>query len=185
MTIRLMIIDDSAAIRGVYARMLDDQANIKIVASIGDPRDAIKQIATVKPDVVTLDVEMPGLTGLEALQQIRQIAPATKVVMLSTLTQRGSKTSRGGAARRVGAVAEARSRDESRGIQADLLRKAGRIGAGIVSGGNAEFQFGYVVMPTRQSSRRTARCCRRTIAYDNPPLIHPCRLRMPSIVRRS
>ena len=93
MTIRLMIIDDSAAIRGVYARMLDDQANIKIVASIGDPRDAIKQISTVKPDVVTLDVEMPGLTGLEALQQIRQIAPATKVVMLSTLTQRGSKTS--------------------------------------------------------------------------------------------
>jgi len=93
MTIRLMIIDDSAAIRGVYARMLDDQANIKIVASIGDPKDAIKQMPSIKPDVVTLDVEMPGLSGLEALQEIRKISPATKVVMLSTLTQRGSKTS--------------------------------------------------------------------------------------------
>jgi two-component system, chemotaxis family, protein-glutamate methylesterase/glutaminase len=93
MTIRLMIIDDSAAIRGVYARMLDDQANIKIVASIGDPKDALKQIPGIKPDVVTLDVEMPGLSGLEALQEIRKISPSTKVVMLSTLTQRGSKTS--------------------------------------------------------------------------------------------
>lgn len=93
MTIRLMIVDDSAAIRGVYARMLEDQKHIQIVASLGDPRDAIKQIPNFKPDVVTLDVEMPGLTGLEALQQIRQVSPNTKVVMLSTLTNRGSKTS--------------------------------------------------------------------------------------------
>jgi len=93
MTIRLMIIDDSAAIRGVYARMLEDQANIKIVASLGDPRDAIKQIPSINPDVVSLDVEMPGLSGLEALPEIRRVAPNVKVVMLSTLTQRGSKTS--------------------------------------------------------------------------------------------
>ena len=103
MTIRLMIVDDSAAIRGVYARMLEDQKNIQIVASLGDPRDAIKQIPNFKPDVVTMDVEMPGLTGLEALQQIRQIAPNTKVVMLSTLTNRGSKTSL--EAERLGAAA--------------------------------------------------------------------------------
>jgi two-component system chemotaxis response regulator CheB len=93
MPIRLMIIDDSAAIRGVYARMLEDQKHIQIVASLGDPRDAIKQIPSIKPDTVTLDVEMPGLSGLEALQEIRRIAPSTKVIMLSTLTQRGSKTS--------------------------------------------------------------------------------------------
>jgi two-component system, chemotaxis family, protein-glutamate methylesterase/glutaminase len=103
MTIRLMIVDDSAAIRGVYARMLDDQKQIQIVASLGDPRDAIKQLPTHKPDVVTLDVEMPGLTGLEALEQIRKISPDTKVVMLSTLTQRGSKTSL--EAERLGAAA--------------------------------------------------------------------------------
>ena len=103
MTIRLMIVDDSAAIRGVYARMLEDQSNIKIVASIGDPREAIKQIPNFTPDVITLDVEMPGLTGLEALQQIRQISPNTKVVMLSSLTNRGSKTSL--EAERLGAAA--------------------------------------------------------------------------------
>ena len=62
MTIRLMIVDDSAAIRGVYARMLEDQAHIKIVGSVGDPKEAIKQIPGISPDVVTLDVEMPGLT---------------------------------------------------------------------------------------------------------------------------
>ena len=88
-----MIVDDSAAIRGVYARMLEDQAHIKIVGSVGDPREAIKQISGISPDVVTLDVEMPGMTGLEALQEIRKITPNTKVIMLSTLTQRGSKTS--------------------------------------------------------------------------------------------
>jgi two-component system chemotaxis response regulator CheB len=93
MTIRLMIVDDSAAIRGVYARMLEDQAHIKIVGSVGDPKEAIKQIPGISPDVVTLDVEMPGMTGIEALQEIRKITPNTKVIMLSTLTQRGSKTS--------------------------------------------------------------------------------------------
>ena len=103
MTVRLMIVDDSAAIRGVYARMLEDQPQIKIVASVGDPREALKQIPAIKPDVVTLDVEMPGLTGLEALQQIRQIAPSTKVIMLSTLTNKGSKTSM--EAERLGAAA--------------------------------------------------------------------------------
>jgi len=103
MSIRLMIVDDSAAIRGVYARMLEDQKNIKIVASVGDPREALKQIPSILPDVVTLDVEMPGMTGLEALQQIRQISPKTKVVMLSTLTNRGSKTSQ--EAERLGAAA--------------------------------------------------------------------------------
>jgi two-component system, chemotaxis family, protein-glutamate methylesterase/glutaminase len=93
MTVRLMIVDDSAVIRGVYARMLEDQPQIKIVASFGDPREALKQILSVRPDVVTLDVEMPGMTGLEALQQIRRVSPSTKVIMLSTLANRGSKTS--------------------------------------------------------------------------------------------
>jgi two-component system chemotaxis response regulator CheB len=73
--------------------MLEDQAHIKIVGSVGDPKEAIKQIPGISPDVVTLDVEMPGMTGLEALQEIRKITPNTKVIMLSTLTQRGSKTS--------------------------------------------------------------------------------------------
>jgi two-component system, chemotaxis family, protein-glutamate methylesterase/glutaminase len=92
-TIRLMIIDDSAAARRVFERMLADWVEIEVVASVDDARKAIEQLPVLKPDVITLDVEMPGLSGIEALRQIREAAPDAKVIMLSALTQRGSKTS--------------------------------------------------------------------------------------------
>jgi two-component system chemotaxis response regulator CheB len=92
-TIRLMIIDDSSSARRVFERMLADWVEIEVVASVDDARKAIEQLPTLKPDVITLDVEMPGLSGIEALRQIKEAAPDTKVIMLSALTQRGSKTS--------------------------------------------------------------------------------------------
>jgi two-component system chemotaxis response regulator CheB len=91
--IRLMIIDDSASARRVFERMLADWVDIEVVASVEDARKAIEQLPTLKPDVITLDVEMPGLGGIEALREILESAPDAKVIMLSALTQRGSQTS--------------------------------------------------------------------------------------------
>ena len=90
--IRLMIVDDSASVRGVFGRMLADRDDIEIVGSFGDATEAIAKIRTIRPDVISLDVEMPGLGGIDALQQILRIDPEAKVIMLSTLTQAGSKT---------------------------------------------------------------------------------------------
>ena len=90
--VRLMIVDDSSSVRRVFGRMLADRDDIEIVASCGDALEAIAQIPTIKPDVISLDVEMPGLGGIDALQQILQVDPQAKVIMLSTLTQAGSKT---------------------------------------------------------------------------------------------
>jgi two-component system chemotaxis response regulator CheB len=88
-----MIIDDSASARRVFERMLTDWAEIEVVASVEDARTAIEQLRTIRPDVITLDVEMPGLGGIEALRQILEAAPDAKVIMLSALTQRGSQAS--------------------------------------------------------------------------------------------
>jgi two-component system chemotaxis response regulator CheB len=89
--VRLMIIDDSSSVRRVLERMLADRDGIEIVASIGDACEAIAQIPTIKPDVISLDVEMPGLGGIEALQRILRVDPEARVIMLSTLTLKGSK----------------------------------------------------------------------------------------------
>ena len=88
-----MIIDDSASARRVFERMLADWVDIEVVASVDDARKAIEQLPVLKPDVITLDVEMPGLGGIEALRQILEADPEAKVIMLSALTQRGSQTS--------------------------------------------------------------------------------------------
>jgi two-component system chemotaxis response regulator CheB len=89
--VRLMIIDDSSSVRRVLERMLADRDGIEIVASVGDAQQAISQIPTIKPDVISLDVEMPGLGGIEALQRIMRVDPDARVIMLSTLTLKGSK----------------------------------------------------------------------------------------------
>jgi two-component system, chemotaxis family, protein-glutamate methylesterase/glutaminase len=86
-----MIVDDSASVRRVFERMLMDSMEIEVVASVGDAAEAIKQIPVIRPDVITLDVEMPGISGIEALQQILEVMPDAKVIMLSTLTLAGSK----------------------------------------------------------------------------------------------
>jgi len=88
-----MIIDDSASARRVFERMLADWVDIEVAASVDDARKAIEQLPVLKPDVITLDVEMPGLGGIEALRQILEADPEAKVIMLSALTQRGSQTS--------------------------------------------------------------------------------------------
>jgi len=88
-----MIIVDSASARRVFERMLADWVDIEVVASVDDARKAIEQLPVLKPDVITLDVEMLGLGGIEALRQILEADPEAKVIMLSALTQGGSQTS--------------------------------------------------------------------------------------------
>jgi two-component system chemotaxis response regulator CheB len=88
--LRVLIVDDSAVTRRLLSDVLAEDAGIEVIGQASDGILAMQQIARLKPDVVTLDVEMPGMDGMETLRQIRELHSATRVLMLSNLTERGA-----------------------------------------------------------------------------------------------
>lgn len=90
--VRVLIVDDSPTMRQLIAASLRRDPDIEVVGSAGDPLEARQAIKSLDPDVVTLDVEMPNMNGLEFLEKIMRLRP-TPVVMVSTLTQRGAAAS--------------------------------------------------------------------------------------------
>ncbi len=88
--IRVVIVDDSAFMRIALERMLKEDPTIQIVGSAGNGIEAIERVGRLKPDVVTMDVEMPLMDGLQALKEIMSIRP-TPVLMVSSLTHEGAK----------------------------------------------------------------------------------------------
>jgi two-component system chemotaxis response regulator CheB len=87
--IRVLIVDDSPTIRGLIRACLASDRQIEVVGEAGDPIEARAAIKALDPDVVTLDIEMPNMTGVEFLEKLMRLRP-TPVVMVSTLTQRGA-----------------------------------------------------------------------------------------------
>jgi len=89
--IKVLIADDSAMMRKLLKRILESDAEIAVVATARDGLDVVEKAREFHPDVVTMDVNMPGLDGISALQYIvtEQICP---VVMVSSLTQEGAVT---------------------------------------------------------------------------------------------
>jgi two-component system chemotaxis response regulator CheB len=86
-----MIVDDSIFIRQVLLDSLSSHPDIEVVAQAKDGQDALAQLETAKPDVITMDVEMPRMSGLDALRQVMSTRP-TPVIMVSTLTASGTST---------------------------------------------------------------------------------------------
>jgi len=89
-TVRVVIVDDSPTMRGLISATLSRDPEIEIVGSAADPYEARAAIKALNPDVVTLDVEMPNMNGLEFLEKIMRLRPMP-VVMVSTLTQKGAE----------------------------------------------------------------------------------------------
>jgi len=90
MKTKVLVIDDSALIRSLLTEMINSQPDMQVVGAAPDPiiaRDMIKQL---NPDVLTLDVEMPKMDGLDFLERLMRLRPMP-VVMVSTLTERGSE----------------------------------------------------------------------------------------------
>lgn len=90
MVVRVVIVDDSAFFRQRIADLLGSDKRIEVVGSASNGREGIDQVKRLKPDVVTMDVEMPQLNGIEAVRIIMRECP-TKVLMLSSLTQEGAR----------------------------------------------------------------------------------------------
>ncbi|HEY6794968.1 MAG TPA: chemotaxis response regulator protein-glutamate methylesterase [Kineosporiaceae bacterium] len=88
--IRVLVVDDSAVIRRIVTEALAADPQIDVVGVATDGRRAIEQVATLKPDAVTMDIEMPSMDGIEAVRVIRRSHPRLPIVMFSTLTERGA-----------------------------------------------------------------------------------------------
>src|SRR5208283_57929 len=89
-TINVVIVDDSAFMRKSLAMLLESDPAIKVVATARDGKEGIEKIREFKPDLVTMDIEMPVMTGLEALAIIMKEMPLP-VVMVSSLTTEGAQ----------------------------------------------------------------------------------------------
>ncbi len=90
MTIKVLIIDDSALMRALLKKIIDSAPDLEVVGEAPDPIVAREMIKALNPDVLTLDVEMPRMDGLEFLRRLMKLRPMP-VVMISTLTERGSE----------------------------------------------------------------------------------------------
>jgi len=89
--IRTLIVDDSALIRRLLTEIINSQRDMEAIGAAPDPIAAREMIRSLNPDVLTLDVEMPKMDGLDFLEKLMRLRPMP-VVMVSTLTERGSET---------------------------------------------------------------------------------------------
>ncbi len=81
--ISILVADDHSLIRAGIRRVVESEADLKLVAEAEDGQQAVAMFRTHRPDVVLLDIRMPGLSGLEALEQIRCEAPGVRAILLS------------------------------------------------------------------------------------------------------
>jgi two-component system, chemotaxis family, protein-glutamate methylesterase/glutaminase len=89
-TTQVMVIDDSTFVRKALVRVLSSIGGVAVVGQAASGAEAIAAIGTLRPDVVTLDLEMPGLGGLDTLRELLRVHPRAQVIMLSAHTQAGA-----------------------------------------------------------------------------------------------
>jgi two-component system chemotaxis response regulator CheB len=89
---RVLVVDDSPTMRGLITAVLNADPDVNVVGQAGDAMEARNAIKQLNPDVVTLDIEMPNMNGLEFLDKIMKLRPMP-VIMVSTLTHRGAEAS--------------------------------------------------------------------------------------------
>lgn len=90
MAIKVLIVDDSALVRKMLTEIINEQRDMEVIGAAPDPYVAREMIKALNPDVLTLDVEMPRMDGLDFLEKLMRLRPMP-VVMVSTLTEKGSE----------------------------------------------------------------------------------------------
>jgi two-component system chemotaxis response regulator CheB len=89
-TARVLVVDDSVVIRRLITQALQAEADIEVVGTASNGKLALAKLDTLRPDLVTLDIEMPEMDGLATLPHLRATHPRLPVIMFSTLTERGA-----------------------------------------------------------------------------------------------
>jgi len=90
--LRILVVDDSTLYRKVIRDALSQLPGVQVIGSANNGADALERISFYRPDLVTLDIEMPQLSGLQVLERLQTMEHDTGVIMLSSLTSRGATT---------------------------------------------------------------------------------------------
>ncbi|HNE59067.1 MAG TPA: response regulator, partial [Nitrosomonas sp.] len=88
--ISVLIIDDSALVRNLLSSIINSQEDMEVIGAAPDPLIAREMIRRLNPDVLTLDIEMPKMDGLEFLEKLMRLRPMP-VIMISTLTEKSAE----------------------------------------------------------------------------------------------
>jgi len=92
--VKVLIVDDSVFMRTIIKDMLSRDTSIEIVGAASDGIDALEKIRALTPDIVSLDIEMPGMNGLDLLRDLKKIPVRPRILMLSSLTSKDAELTR-------------------------------------------------------------------------------------------
>jgi two-component system chemotaxis response regulator CheB len=130
--VRVMVVDDAVVVRGLFARWIEAEKDLELVASLRTGREAVDRIEHANPDVVVLDVEMPDLDGITALPLLLAKKSDVVVIMASTITRRNAEISLRalslGAADYVPKPTSNREVITSTGFRRELIEKVRQLG---------------------------------------------------------
>ncbi|MBW1695865.1 MAG: chemotaxis response regulator protein-glutamate methylesterase [Deltaproteobacteria bacterium] len=90
-TLRVLVVDDTVVYRKIVSDLLSEVPDVEVVGSAHNGKIALAKIASLKPDLLTLDIEMPEMDGLETLKRMKAEVPDVGAIMLSSLTHQGSE----------------------------------------------------------------------------------------------
>jgi two-component system chemotaxis response regulator CheB len=165
MTIRVVIVEDSPTMRAILMNRLAKEPDIEVVAAAANAAEGRQMIRELDPDVVTLDVEMPGMNGLDFLEKIMQLRP-TPVIIVSGATQQGNETTARALA--LGAVDCYAKSGDGGGLSLD---DSGRLAEMIRDAAKVRFAPRSAPAPAPQRSTRTAARQPGITITDRPRLI--------------
>lgn len=166
--IRVLVVDDSAVMRRAITTTLAKDARLEIAGTANNGRAALEALPLVRPDVVTLDIEMPEMDGLAALRELRKTHPRLPVIMFSSLTQRGAQATilalTAGASDYVGKPADLANLGEAfRCLETELVPKVKMFGEQVLAQREAAASQQAAPTPAESVISRPGRIRRGTI----------------------